>query len=160
MARRFLIIAALVVASPAVAAELPKSGSFKTPSSFVPSEEATTQVGDRHSLAHGLSRGVIVADNPLHVTTAMCPYITETTGDTVVLNGRCAWSDRDGDRIFTEWTGKGSLAAGSQAGSQTITGGSGKFKGIQGSNPFQCQMIGKEGQLTCTQSWTYQLGSK
>ena len=29
--------------------------------------------------------------------------------------------------------------------------------GIQGSNPFQCQLAGKEGQFLCTQSWTYQL---
>src|SRR5438270_524457 len=124
-AMRYLFVsltASFAIASAAVAAEPPKSGNFKTPSSFVPSEEATTQVGDRHMLAHGLSRGVIVADNPLHVRTAMCPYITETTGDTVVLSGRCAWSDMDGDRIFTEWTGTGSLASGSQAATQNING--------------------------------------
>ena len=36
-------------------------------------------------------------------------------------------------------------------------GGAGKFSGIQGGNPFKCQVVGKEGQFTCIQNWTYQL---
>ena len=100
---------------------------------------------------------IVVGDNPLHIRTATCPYISEETGDSATTNGRCAWSDPDGDQIFTEWTAKMSISNGACEGPQTITGGSGKFRGIQGNVPFQCQLVGDKGQFTATQQWTYQI---
>jgi hypothetical protein len=157
MSRSVIIIATLALITPVLAADPPKSGSFKTASAFKAVEE-TTSVGDKHTLSHGTAWGVVTDDNPLRIKTAMCPYISEVNGDTISFNGRCAWSDADGDKIFTEWTSKMTFAGGD--GAQPFTGGSGKFSGIQGSNPFQCQIVGKEGQFTCTQQWTYQLPSK
>jgi len=96
-------------------------------------------------------------DNPLHIKTAMCPYISEQNGDTTSFNGRCAWSDTDGDQVFSEWTAKLSISSGACEGPQTITGGSGKFRGIQGSIPFQCRAVSDKGQFTSALQWTYQL---
>ena len=113
------------------------------------------QAGGR-VLSHGVVYGIVTEDNPLQIKTADCPYISEIDGDTVKLIGECAWTDGT-DNIFTEWHTTFSATKGAATGTQNFTGGSGKFKGIQGNNPFECQVIGKEGQFTCTQSWTYQL---
>ena len=106
--------------------------------------------------SHGVTYGIITEDNPLHIKTANCPYISEISGDTVSLVGKCAWTDGEDD-IFTEWHTTFPASKGVADGAQTFTGGSGKFSGIQGSNPFQCRLAGKEGQFLCTQSWTYDL---
>jgi hypothetical protein len=88
--------------------------------------------------------------------TANCPYISEISGDTVSLVGKCAWTDGEDD-IFTEWHTTFAISQGGGDGAQTFTGGSGKFSGIKGGNPFHCQFAGNEGQFLCTQSWTYDL---
>ncbi len=98
----------------------------------------------------------ITEDNPLHIKTANCPYISEISGDTISLVGKCAWTDGEDD-IFTDFHTTFPASKGVADGAQTFTGGSGKFSGIQGSNPFQCRLAGKEGQFLCTQSWTYEL---
>jgi hypothetical protein len=109
-----------------------------------------------HTLSHGVTYGIITEDNPLHIKTANCPYISEISGDTISLVGKCAWTDGEDD-IFTEWHTTFPASKGVADGAQTFTGGSGKFSGIQGSNPFQCRLAGKEGQFLCTQSWIYEL---
>jgi len=136
------------------AADTPKSGSFKTPSAFKGIEESV-QVGGR-VMSHGVVYGIVTEDNPLHIKTATCPYISEIDGDMITLKGECAWTDGL-DNIFTDFSTKFSLTKGESDGEQTITGGSGKFSDISGSNPFKCQVVGKEGQFTCTQNWTYKL---
>jgi hypothetical protein len=156
MMRSVIVIAAFGLTIPAWGAELPKSGTFQNPSGFKSVDE-TIQVAEGHALSHGISWGVVTADTPLRLQTAMCPYIGEMIGDTISLNGRCAWKDIDGDEIFTEWTAKFSVSGKSGEGPQTITGGSGKFRGIQGTSPFQCQIVGDMGQFRCTQQWTYRL---
>jgi hypothetical protein len=152
---RLLVIATVALTTPAVAAEqAAKSGSFKTASAFKGIEQAQQTGG--HTLTHGVIYGIVTEDNPLHIKTANCPYISEINGDTASLVGKCAWTDGEDD-IFTEWSTTFPISKGVSDGSQKFTGGSGKFSGIQGSNPFQCQLAGKEGQFLCTQSWTYEL---
>jgi len=152
---RSLVIATVALITPTLAAEqMAKSGSFKTPSAFKGIEQAQ-QTGGR-TLSHGVVYGIVTEDNPLHIKTANCPYISEVSGDTVSLVGKCAWTDGEDD-IFTEWRTTFPASLGVADGAQSFTGGSGKFSGIQGSNPFHCQLAGKEGQFICTQSWTYEL---
>jgi hypothetical protein len=155
MLLRSLVIATVAFTAPTLAAEeMAKSGSFKTASAFKGIEQAQQTGG--HALSHGVTYGMITEDNPLHIKTANCPYISEFSGDTVSLVGKCAWTDGEDD-IFTEWQTTFPASKGVADGAQTFTGGSGKFSGIKGSNPFRCQLIGKEGQFLCTQSWTYEL---
>ena len=152
---RSVLIVTIILATPTLAAEqMAKSGSFITASSFKGIEQAQ-QTGGR-TLSHGVVYGIVTEDNPLHIRTANCPYISEVSGDTVSLVGKCAWTDGEDD-IFTDWNTTFLASKGLANGAQTFTGGSGKFSGIQGSNPFQCQLVGKEGQFLCTQNWTYQL---
>ena len=70
MSRSPVMIAILALITPALAAELPKSGNFKTPSAFKGIEQAT-QV-DGRVLSHGVVYGIVTEDNPLHIKTANC----------------------------------------------------------------------------------------
>lgn len=98
---RSLLIATMTLATPTLAAEqMAKSGSFITASSFKGIEQAQ-QTGGR-TLSHGVVYGIVTEDNPLHIRTANCPYISEVSGDTVSLVGKCAWTDGEDD-IFTDW---------------------------------------------------------
>ena len=153
---RSLLIATVALTTPTLAAEqMAKSGSFKAASAFKGIEEAQ-QIGG-HTLSHGVTYGIVTEDNPLHIKTANCPCISEISGDTVSLVGKCAWTDGEDDIFLGGTATRFPASKGVADGAQTFTGGSGKFSGIQGSNPFQCQLAGKEGQFLCTQSWTYQL---
>ena len=44
-------------------------------------------------MSHGVVYGIVTEENPLHIKTAKCPYISEIDGDTVTLKGECAWTD-------------------------------------------------------------------
>lgn len=156
----FALVLAIGATMPAAAAEpVAKSGSFKTQGGFKAVEEAM-QVGEKHTYSHGVAWGVVSgASGPLRVATAMCPYISEVTGDTIAFQGKCVWSDTDGDKIFSEWSGKFSASSGAGDGPQSITGGTGKFSGIQGTAPFQCQVLNDKGQFNCSQQWSYQLAT-
>ena len=98
---RSLLIATMTLATPTLAAEqMAKSGSFITASAFKGIEQAQQTGG--HTLSHGVVYGIVTEDNPLHIRTANCPYISEVSGDTVSLVGKCAWTDGEDD-IFTDW---------------------------------------------------------
>jgi hypothetical protein len=63
-------------------------------------------------------------------------------GVSTALNGHCIVADKDGDKVFSVFEGKGS-APGIIAGTFQWTGGTGKFTGIQGNNTFHVTAIGK-----------------
>ena len=123
---RSLLIAAVALTTPTFAAEqLAKSGSFKAPSVFKGIEQAE-QTGGR-TLSHGVVYGIVTEDNPLHIKTANCPYISEVSGDTVSLVGNCAWTDGEDD-IFTEWHTTFPASKGVADGPQTFTGAYGPIR--------------------------------
>jgi hypothetical protein len=160
MKRSAFLALALVAGSAAISVAEPvaKSGSFKTQGGFKAIQE-TMQAGEKHTYSHGVVWGVVSGDSgPLRIATAMCPYINEVIGDVIAFQGKCVWSDTDGDKIFTEWTGKFSASKGTGDGPQSITGGTGKFAGIQGKGPFQGQAL-NDSQFNCSQQWSYELGT-
>ena len=116
----FVVAVLLLDASLAYSADAPKSGNFKTARAFKGIEELS-QVGGR-IMSHGVVYGIVTEENPLHIKTAKCPYISEIDGDTVTLKGECAWTDGE-DNIFTEWSTKFSATKGDSDGAQTFTGG-------------------------------------
>src|SRR5437016_4533985 len=105
MLSAFTLCTAIGLAVPGTAAEPVKSGTYNTQGGFKAVEE-TTQLGEKHTYSHGVAWGIVSGDGPLHIGTAMCPYINEATADTITFQGRCAWSDADGDKISTEWSAK------------------------------------------------------
>ena len=115
-----------------------------------------------HTFGSGNFWGVAFNDagsGPLHAGPVVCAYTLDTVGGAGTLQGACAWGDADGDKIFTSYVGKVS-ASGALEGMNNITGGTGKFDGIQGKAPFQCQFLNDQSQAMCTQQFEYQLAKK
>ena len=166
MLRSLIIVPALTIglAIPVSAQQsgsLPNAGTFKIHSAWKGIGE-TTKVGDNHLFGAGTFWGLAYNDagsGPLHTGPVVCPYTLDTTNGAGTVQGVCAWSDIDGDKIFSSYSGKIS-PSGTFEGMNNITGGSGKFNGIQGQAPFQCRFLNDQSQATCTQQFEYRLGSK
>jgi hypothetical protein len=148
------------LAMPAMAADLPQSGSFKLHTGYKSVSEAT-QVAENHTLVASNTWGVSFNDagsGPLHMGPVTCKSTTETIEGVGAYHGRCAWGDSDGDKIFTDSSGKSTSSG--LVGTGTITGGTGKFAGIQGKTTFQCKTLSPPtGQAACNHQFDYQLTS-
>ena len=140
----------------AVGADLPKSGSFTVHSGWKSIGEVT-KLSDDHVYGVGSFWGVTYNDagsGPLHSGPVVCPYTLEMIKGGGTSHGSCAWGD-EGNRIFTNFSG--SLLSGELSGMNQITGGTGKFTGIQGKAPFQCTALNGSGQWACKQQCEYRL---
>jgi hypothetical protein len=137
---------------------IPKSGTFTIHSGWK-SVGDMTQVAENHSAGSGNFWGVTYNDKGhglLHAGAVLCPYTLEVINGAGPGKGTCAWGDTDGDKIFTDWSGL-LTPAGEFNGMNQITGGTGKFNGIQGKAPFQCKALSANGQWTCSQQFEYRL---
>ena len=149
---------ALAFGAPAIAADLLQSGTFKLHSGWKGVGEVV-QVGNNHVFGAGHFYGVTFNDagsGPLHNGAVFCAYALEPMNGAGPFGGPCAWGDNDGDKFFTSYTGK-LAASGAAYGDHKITGGTGKFAGIQGKGSFQCTTSSDKGQYACTQQFEYSL---
>jgi len=163
--RKFVYFSAAVLAvnvlmmGVAVGADLPRSGKFTIHSGFKLVGE-TTQVAEKHTFTYGGGWGVTYNDSgegPLHLGSVLCSLAMEVIDTAGAAKGQCAWGDADSDKIFTDWSGKLTpVGEFNFNGMNQITGGTGKFAGIQGQAPFQCKAMGV-GQFTCKQHFEYRL---
>ena len=155
----FAVLAVIAVTvGIAVAADLPRSGKFNIHSGWKGVGE-TNQVADNHMFWYGGYWGVTYNDageGLLHMGGVLCTAVTESISGKTSGKGLCAWGDADGDRIFTDWSGA-DTPVGEFSGLNKITGGTGKFAGVQGTAPFQCRFLNASGQGTCKQQFEYRL---
>ena len=132
---------------------MPKSGTFDFHTGWKCSVNVKT-LGENHMQGAGDCTGVTFNDagkGALHNGGGTC-FVTFEVKDNVGYNsGVCNWSDQSGDMLYTSFTGNG------VEGTNTITGGTGKYAGITGSGPWKCTDVGKAGENFCNQSLTYQL---
>jgi hypothetical protein len=75
---------------------------------------------------------------------ARCAALSVASGDKKYIDGACVLTDSDGDQIFSTFDTRDVDKSQPQmnCGTHIITGGSGKYKGITGSEPFassRCQ---------------------
>jgi hypothetical protein len=84
--------------------------------------------------------------------------VSETVNGAGTASGYCAWTDADGDKMFNTYSGK--ISGPGLEGVNKITGGTGKFAGIQGQGPFRCKFLNEQGQAIRTQEFEYQIGKK
>jgi hypothetical protein len=157
-ATAIVLTAALAFGSPAIAADLPQSGSIKIHSGWKGVGEVV-QVDKNHVFGAGQFYGVTFNDagsGPLHKGAVVCTYTLELMNGAGPAQGPCAWSDSDGDKFFTYATGKFE-ASGALSGEHKITGGTGKFAGIQGKGVLQCTVLNDKSQVACTQQFEYTL---
>lgn len=147
-----------VFSAAASAGDLPKSGTINWHTGWKLTGEAMT-VADGHMEGHGSAIGTSFNDNgsgPLHLGPAECVYTFFVIDGKGSNKGYCAFGDSDGDRIFTDWTGKAGVPDGDE-GINVIVGGTGKYAGITGSGPWKCNPAGANGGLQCRQSLDYKL---
>jgi hypothetical protein len=142
-----LLVSTTVLGATAEAQQLPKSGKYtgKYASHLVPEVAQTYELEKGHVYVLTRSHGVFfndVADGFLDKTEVTCAIANDIVdGVSAALNGHCIVTDKDGDKAFIVYEGKGS-APGISAGTFQWTGGTGKFTGIQGNNTFHVTAIG------------------
>jgi hypothetical protein len=74
---------------------------------------------------------------------ARCTALNVESGDKKYIDGACALTDKDGDVIFSTFDTRDidKSQPKMNCGTHVITGGSGKYKGISGSEPFACDAM-------------------
>ncbi len=159
LAARFaLCVVGLAAALDASAQSLPRTGSiaFHTGWRYAGSMITPT---DKHVVGHGAFSGATFNDKgsgPLHAGPANCfdsYFMQDGQGRN---KGYCVFSDLDGDKLFTEFTGTFTAQNGG-TGTNEITGGTGKYAGASGSGPWRCKASGTNGEFHCSQRLDYKL---
>ena len=71
---------------------------------------------------------------------ARCAALSVASGDKKYIDGACVLTDSDGDQIFSTFDTRDldKSQPKMDCGTHIITGGTGKYKGITGSEPFAC----------------------
>jgi hypothetical protein len=136
-----------------MAEPLAKSGTINIHTGWKISPEVF-EAPEKRSVGHGSVVGVNFNDNgsgPLHNGPAICVFTFLGSEAGPVNKGFCAFGDADGDRIFTDWDGKGN------DGTNRIAGGTGKYRAITGNGPWMCWDTPTPAALRCTQRFDYQL---
>ncbi len=74
---------------------------------------------------------------------ARCTALNVSSGDKKYIDGACVLSDSDGDKIFSTFDTRDVDKSQPEfnCGTHIITGGTGKYKGITGSEPFACNAM-------------------
>ena len=71
---------------------------------------------------------------------AHCAALNVASGDKKYIDGACVLADSDGDKVFSTFDTRDldKSQPKMDCGTHIITGGTGKYKGITGSEPFAC----------------------
>jgi hypothetical protein len=115
-------------ASPAAAAEFPKTGSAEYDTYYVETTVAKIDSGAGTGSiidSTGITRNV-KGEGPFHDMSVRCLYHLSSVGETLQANGSCVETDKDGDNVFTTFDDK----------NHYLMGGTGKYKGITGTVPY------------------------
>ena len=104
---------------------------------------------------HGVGKAVLLeavgttqnlkGEKLLDKMAAHCTALNVESGDKKYMDGACALTDADGDVIFSTFDTRDldKSQPDMSCGTHVITGGSGKYKGISGREPFACQNMPK-----------------
>lgn len=74
---------------------------------------------------------------------AHCAALNVASGEKKYIDGACVLSDKDGDKIFSTFDTRevDKSQPEMSCGTHIITGGTGKYTGISGREPFACQAL-------------------
>jgi hypothetical protein len=74
---------------------------------------------------------------------AHCAALSVASGDKKYIDGACVLADSDGDKIFSTFDTRDvdKSQPDMKCGTHIITGGTGKYKGITGTEPFACNAM-------------------
>jgi hypothetical protein len=158
----FTLGAAFAFGTPAMSADLPQSGTIKSHGGQKGTVQAV-QVGEKHFMGSGNNWGVTYNESgsgPLHMGAAMCTFVFNDVNGAGTNTGDCTFGDVGGaDKIFVAYSGKWTDNVGGQGGGP-ITGGIGRYAGIEGKFAWQCKDVdAAQSLIACTQQFDYQLKS-
>ena len=138
-------LAATCLSSSALAADLPKTGTYSAHFGWTFSGQVQDLGADRKVYA-GVVAGVIFNDAGkgfLHKARVNCTLMNDVKQGHANANGTCLVTDADGDKAFLEWKCTGAMPA--CAGDERWVGGTGKYTGMSGASKFQGNFIGTTG---------------
>ena len=132
----------------AEAQQLPKSGKYTGKyASHLAGGGQTYELEKGHVFFLGASHGIFfndVADGFLDKTEVTCAIANDLVdGASTALNGHCIITDKDGDIIFSTFDTRDVDKSQPKydCGTHIITGGTGKYSGITGREPFNCKPL-------------------
>ena len=84
---------------------------------------------------------------------ARCEALNVASGDKKYIDGACVLTDSDGDKVFSTFDTRDldKSQPDMKCGTHIITGGTGKYAGITGKEPFKCINLPRAGWLR----WLY-----
>lgn len=144
IARAMALIATLAATS-AVAADLPKSGTYSAHYGWTFSGQVQ-ELGPNRMAYVGMLPGVIfnnAGKGFLHQARVDCSILNDVNQGRGTASGGCVIIDAEGDKAFAEFKCSGMLP--NCPGDFRWTGGTGKYTGITGNNKFQGNFIGTTG---------------
>lgn len=140
-----LAVAAVCFGLRASAADLPKSGTYSGHYGWTFIGQVQ-ELGPNHTVSVGEVPGVMFNDAGkgfLHKSRVDCTLLIDVNQGRSNANGTCVVTDADGDKVFVDWKCAGTMPA--CPGDERFTGGTGKYKGITGTEKFQGNFIGSTG---------------
>lgn len=148
LAKTALISGALMaLASGAVMGEpIAKSGNTSYVTHFIFRPVASMDVGElgKSTLLEAVGTTQNLKGEPMFdKMSARCTALNVASGDKKYIDGACVLADADGDKIFSTFDTRDldKAQADMNCGTHVITGGTGKYKGITGTEPFACQAM-------------------
>lgn len=141
MRNSMVLCAAVLFGSSALASDLPKQGTDSFTNVWVATSNAIQQ-GNRTFLSyelHGVARND--AGGPMFERFGQrcLGWLEIVANEGRDDRGTCTFTDRDGDNIFTTYSGKGDAKGVEERGNYEVVGGTGKFTGITGAGDFNFQ---------------------
>ena len=154
-----LVLGSALFLGASAEAQLPKSGSAKLHSGWKGVGEIR-EVGKNHLYWGGTFYGVWFNDESrgfLHQAFWQCVYSNDISDGRASGTGFCTATDADGDQISTVPKGRGPEEGFDEIGMHSLTSGTGKYAGIQGSITWRCKFLAKHGQAACWHEANYKL---
>jgi hypothetical protein len=124
------------------AGEMPKAGEDSYTIAYVVTFAKTTKFGDRNFTQLEFA-GISTNDSGsgfLHNAGARCVGIREEVRGDVYTRGTCAYTDQDGDQIYSSYEGTAS-EGNPTAGVHQFVGGVGKYSGMSGKADYLVQFV-------------------
>jgi hypothetical protein len=149
------IFSMLLLAATVSFADMPKSGVIKWHTGWQFSVPNSLSISEGHMMAIGMAKGYGFGDsNPQDKGSANCFGAFEIVGGEGSFIGFCSFElgEKDKDLIFSQFTGSPIK----NEGTNVITGGTGKYKGITGQGTWKCEG-GKNSESACQQTLNYKL---
>lgn len=151
---RTTIITGILAAAPGIAlavqevpkTEIPKSGTTPYVTHFVFRPMETLEAPGFKAVVHemvGTTRNMN-GEKMLDKMAARCLAVDIDTGPKKYIDGACVLADSDGDKIYSTFDTRDvdkSMGSKGACGTHIITGGTGKYAGISGKEPFSCEAM-------------------